>query len=170
MGIRETLNQNPAITTGVTAAVIVVALIIIGWQLLGGGNRPRIPTQAYYTVDDGETCFAADINLIPPFEHNGKEAVRVYLYTCGSRKEAFPVYLERYTPQAKAELERLNADPENADIGRIEELRMNGVQVKKARDPDGRWVPQADYNRSQEIMNPVCPEGSSGKTLEAVYP
>ena len=39
MGIRQTLNENPTITTGVTAGVIVLALIFIVWQAIGG--RPR---------------------------------------------------------------------------------------------------------------------------------
>lgn len=168
MGIRETLNQNPGITTGVTAAVIVVALIVIGWQLFGGSGRPRIPTQAYYTTDDGETWFADDINRIAPFERDGKEAVRVHLFTCDDGDTVFPAYLERMTPQAKAELERLTNDP-NADPALEEELRTTGTQVKKPRDPNAPWVAQMDYERSQDIVTPRCPEGDQ-TVMEAVYP
>lgn len=42
MGIRETLNRNPAITTGATAALIVIALIVIVWTTFsGGGGTPN---------------------------------------------------------------------------------------------------------------------------------
>jgi len=34
-------------------------------------SRPRLPTQAYFTVDDGQTWFADDIDRIVPFEHEG---------------------------------------------------------------------------------------------------
>ena len=35
MGLRETLNKNPLITTWATVGIVVLALIIIGWQLIG---------------------------------------------------------------------------------------------------------------------------------------
>ena len=43
MGIREALNQNPAITTGATAGLIVVALVFIFWTTFGG-DRSAAPT------------------------------------------------------------------------------------------------------------------------------
>ena len=75
MGIREKLNENPRITAGATAAIILVALGFIVYQAIGGGGPP-IPTKAYYTIDDGETYFEDDIQKLAPFEHEGKQAVR----------------------------------------------------------------------------------------------
>lgn len=43
MGLRDALNRNPAITTGATAGLIVVALIFIFWTTFGG-ERPTMPT------------------------------------------------------------------------------------------------------------------------------
>jgi hypothetical protein len=40
VGLRETLNQNPAVTTGATIAIIALALAAIVWQLNGGGMSP----------------------------------------------------------------------------------------------------------------------------------
>ena len=48
-GIRETLNKNPAITTGATAAIILIAIGVIIYQIMGGGT-PGIATEAYYTI------------------------------------------------------------------------------------------------------------------------
>ena len=55
MGIRETLNENPKITTGVTAGIIGVTLIWIIWSNLGGGGAATINDggQVFFTDDDG---------------------------------------------------------------------------------------------------------------------
>ena len=55
MGIRESLNKNPAITTGATIGIIVIALIFILYQIFGGDGAPKPITEMYYTVDDGAT-------------------------------------------------------------------------------------------------------------------
>lgn len=169
MGIRETLNQNPGITTGLTAGIILIALIFIGYQLFGGGGPP-IPTRGYYTVDDGQTWFADDIQKIPPFEHNGQQAVRVALFSCDGGKNVFPVYLERYTPEGQVAAEKLreaeaSGEPNYDDYGTMEA----GQQVKPARQPDAPWVSTMDYDRAGPIMTPTCPDGTQAN-LEPVYP
>ena len=43
MGLRETLNENPRITTGITVAIIVLVLAWILWPrdgAAGGGDQP----------------------------------------------------------------------------------------------------------------------------------
>src|SRR5690554_2534860 len=54
VGIRETLNQNPGITTGVTAGIIVLALIFIVISMFSSNRPPRYDNY-YFTVDDGAT-------------------------------------------------------------------------------------------------------------------
>ena len=82
MGIRETLNKNPSITTGVTIGIIVVALVAIIYQAMG--NRPNLtPPRLYYTTDDGKNWFDEEASKIPPFDHKGAQAVRVYVFKCG---------------------------------------------------------------------------------------
>jgi hypothetical protein len=169
MGIREKMNQNPGVTTGVTIAIIVVALIFIVWQLWP--NRgPKIPTKAFYTVDDGATYFADDIKKIPPFDHEGKQAVRAYVFKCGGKE--FVAYLERYTPQAKAKLEKAreeaakNPDAMPPDM-MMPDMMQQGIQVKKP--GTGQWVSEADFQRSQDIMQVKCPDGTTNN-LEPVMP
>ncbi len=169
MGIREKMNQNPGVTTGVTIGVIVIALAFIIWQLLP--NRgPKIPTKAFYTVDDGATYFADDIKKIPPFDHEGKQAVRAYVFKCGGKE--FVAYLERYTPQAKARLEKAreeaakNPDAAPPDM-MMPDLMESGIQVKKP--GQGRWVVQSDFQHSQDIMQVKCPDGKTDN-LEPVMP
>jgi hypothetical protein len=172
MGIREKMNQNPGVTTGVTVGVIVIALIFIVWQLWPSSG-PRIPTKAFYTVDDGKTYFPDDIKKVPPFDHEGKQAVRAYVFKCGSTK--FVAYLEMYTPDAKAKLEKARAEAASAknpqgmppDMMMMPDMMQAGVLVKKP--GQGNWVSQADFQKSQSIMQVKCPDGKT-TDLEPVMP
>jgi hypothetical protein len=94
VGIRESLNQNPGITTGVTAGIIIIALGFIIWQSTRS-DRPSLPTKMYYTDDDGATKFSDDITKVPPFDHKGKPAVRARVFTCDGGKNQFVADLDR---------------------------------------------------------------------------
>ena len=172
MGLRETLNRNPAITTGATIAIIVVALIYISLQMFGSG-RPPISTKGYFTTDDGATKFADSLDNLPPYIHNGKQAVRVYVFKCSDGKE-FVAYLERYTPEAKKILEKsretAKANPQDimAREAAFSMVVQNGKEAKKALDP-GPWIPNRDYIRYSQVVQINCPEGKSD-SLEPVEP
>ncbi len=112
--------------------LLKIALLIAPWLIFGRGlmdqsRGPQIPTQAYYSVDDGQTFFADDINLVPPFEKDGKMAVRAHVFTCDGGKTPFVAYLERYTPEAKGKIEAMK---EGADPAGMEEVWMTGIEVK----------------------------------------
>jgi hypothetical protein len=165
MGIRETLNQNPAITTAATGGIILIALIFIIYQMVGGGG-PRIQTTAYYTVDDGKTWFPDSIERIPPFDRGGQEAVRAHVFSCRGGRDAFVAYLEKYTPEAQKRLEAARANPEASDPGIMETVYMTGVLVKKP--GQGDWVNSMDP-RAQEVTAITCPDGTTNN-LEPVLP
>ena len=167
MGIRETLNKNPGLTTGVTAGIILLALVFIIWQVSGGGG-PSISTQAWYTIDDGKTWFADDANKIPPFQHEGKTAYRVYVYKCADGKE-FVSHLERYTPEAQKVLTEAQKKGAEADPSILEMVYMNGVEVKDPGTGDKGWVKQANYAVASKITEPRCASGNQ-EGLEAVAP
>src|SRR5215210_5554852 len=88
VGIRETINKNPTQTAAITAGIIVLALILIIWQACSGGGSGTIG-KSYYTIDDGKTYFVDASNKIPPFMHEGKEAVRAHVFTCDNGKTKF---------------------------------------------------------------------------------
>src|SRR5258706_4951353 len=79
VGIRETLNKKPAVVTGVTIAVVVIALIAIFWQ----SRTPPVKgvTRAYYTSDDGQSVFEDDLNKPTPFTHDGAPAVQAHMFS-----------------------------------------------------------------------------------------
>lgn len=131
-------------------------------------SGPQIPTQAYYTIDDGQTWFADEIDKIPPFEKDGKPAYRVHIFRCG-KGAPFASHLERYTADAKGKLEQARLAGPGADPGLYEEVMMSGIEVKKPGTGEGGWVRQSDFARASEIMSPLCPDGTTNN-IEPVYP
>jgi hypothetical protein len=166
VGIRETLNKNPAITTGATAAIILIAIGVIIYQITGGGT-PGIATEAYYTIDDGKTWFEDDINKIPPFDKDGKKAYKVYVYKCPG-SDPFVSHLERYTDAGKKAMEAAlkSNDPNNPVI--MEDVQMTGIEVKDPGTGEKGWVRQASP-AAQKIMELKCPDGKT-EGIEPVVP
>ena len=166
MGLRETLNENPRITTGVTVGIIVVILALILWPSGGGGaGGGAIATKAFYTIDDGKTWFADDSKKVPPFKKDGKDAYRAIVYKCGGK--TFVNHMERFTPDAQKKLEALYAkggaianDP--SMVGPINDA---GLEVKA---PGGKeWVKMIDP-KAASVMRPNCPDGATD--IENVMP
>jgi hypothetical protein len=171
MGIRETLNQNPGVTTGVTIGIVVIALVVIVYQLM----PESVPgmNKAWFSPDDGETWFADDITKVPPVtSRDGKEAPRAHVYRCGKGKP-FVAYLERMTPQGKAAMEKAQAnvadDPRSPDFnpGMLRGIRMQYTQVKKPGDKE--WVAIEDARNAAQIQDVVCPDGTR-TGIQPVYP
>lgn len=163
MGLRETLNENPAITTAATALIIIVALGFALAQFMRGGDTP--PTveagerKSYFTVDDGKSWFEAPATNVPPFDHEGKTAVRARLYTCDGGENKFVGYLERYTPAARQRIEQQDGVPTLMDME-----DPSAVEVKR---PGGnRWVPR-DTPEGYRVRDVTCPDGTTDN-LEAV--
>jgi len=179
MGIREKLNENPQITTAVTGGIIAVAIMFMLYQALFSGPSSSLQTEQFYTVDDGKTWFADSINMVAPFQKDGKEAVRIYLWTCdeGATKP-FVTHLERYTPEAKAKFEQIQklqnakarptAPQDLTDYASLEQLQYTGLQVK--RPGDANWVSGTD-KKSMDIRGSVnCPDGQQLDNLRPWTP
>jgi hypothetical protein len=117
MGIRQTLNENRAV-----AAVLVAVLLGGGAAYVYFAARPPVVDGAtsdaprlYYTTDASTSdaavaaLFAEDATRIPPFDHNGKPAVRAYVWTTDGGKTRFVTHFTRFTPDAKKRLDALVA-------------------------------------------------------------
>lgn len=168
MGIRETLNQNPRLTTMGTAAIIVIALIFILWQIFGGdsGGIGTDTVKVYYSNDDGATYFAEDAKKIPPFDKDGKPAFRAHVYRCGKSGKPFVNHLERYTADAQKKLEEARSKGTSGAPTVMEDVYQTGVEIKKPGAKD--WVKQSDPKAGQ-VIAPKCPSGSSGE-IEMMQP
>lgn len=155
MGLRETLNQNPIVTGAVVGVITLVALFIVGRNACGGGpdSLPAGTQKAYFTVDEGKTKFVDDVNKIPPFDHQGKQAYRVIVYKCGDGKEIVS-HLERYPEDQRAAIEQAGG-PSGSMLGSLaKEIRKPG---------DKAWVSmQKDPAKfAKAATPPKCADGST---------
>lgn len=160
MGIRQTMNENPKLAVGVTAGLILIAIIIIVWEL--ASSRSGAPTanfnQAFYSDDDGKTYFADEVSKIPPFPHNGKQAVKAVVFKCKDGKP-FVAHLERYTEEGKKRLEETKQ----------RSSRVAGMMMMEVKKPgQANWVRVGGDSKAwSDIMRVTCPDGS---TPEPVLP
>jgi len=168
MGIRETLNQKPAITTSVAAIFVLVFLGIVGWQLFGGTD-PRLGTgNAFYTVDDGQTFFLADSSNIAPFDYNGKPAVQALVYSADGGKTRFVGYLQRFTPVGRQKMiEKRKQLAESKRMPSLDPELMANTEVK--RPGEKNWVKLSDVATSSQVTLVVEPNNPS-KPAEPVEP
>ncbi len=141
MGIRDSINKNPGVTAGVIAVIVVIASLLILWQLGVFGADPDAG-RAFFTVDDGKTWFPEDSKQLPPFQEGGKEAVQAHVYECPGA-EPFVVFLERYTAEGKAAIES------GMTTGA-------GSEVKKPGDT--AWVSRSTP-AGKKITELKCPDG-----------
>jgi len=159
MSIRETIQQNqrwPAIAAGL---IIVVGIAVIwGEMRRAPGSGGSAIQQQFYSDDDGQTWFADDVARISPFDHHGKKACVAAVFRCDNGRP-FVGYLQRYSEEAKANLEKTIA----AQPGLIPLLFASSRrEVKKP--GDSKWTaangPNVDTASVSKILDPGCPAGS----------
>lgn len=155
MALRETLTDRPAVTNAITVVVILLAAAFIAVDVL----RPRPASagpQLFFTTDDGDTWFADKATQLPPYNVDGKPAVRAYVYACASGKP-FVAYLERYTPETVAKLSTEEAKTKG--LVDQEFVIAEGTEVKRRGEKD--WVLRKS-DAGQRILDFKCPDGDSG--------
>jgi hypothetical protein len=165
VGLRETMNKNPAMAAIIVAALIVIALGLLYWNFSGG---PAIAAlgNAYFTIDDGKTWFAADEGTLPPFQKDGKNAYRCFVFTCDDGATKFALFLQRYTSDAKARIEAERAKGDAADPDVMNKAQNDGEQVKfpGTGDDDKNWVKRSTP-QGQAICKPACKTGGNPKPV-----
>jgi hypothetical protein len=174
VGIRESLNENKRATTAVAVVLVVVAVAVIVYQFMQPDGPQPASGLAYFTTDGGETWFVDDAGRLSPFEKDGKQAVRAYVWSCDGKE--FVSHLERLAPESKKKLEAMQA--KGVDVGPRKPGQPPGnitmmtlMNDKEVRDPgpgDQGWVKMASAE-GRALSAPVCPDGSGG-TVEPVAP
>lgn len=169
MGLRESLNKNPAVATGLAIGIVVVAVALMIWSMAGGsgagGGGAGAEAKQYYTTDDGKTWFADDYSKLAPFDKDGKQAVVAHVYRDLDNKQEFVAFMSRLTPEGKKIAEERARKAAAGDFGAIEGAV---VPMEYKRPGEAAWVKGNDP-RAMAIMNEVkSPKGSTN--VEPVYP
>jgi hypothetical protein len=157
MGAREWIEQNKQASTVASVLLVAGAIGFLCYQFWP--ERP--PTKDWYTTDDGQTWFKESNRKVPPFQHDGKEAVLAKVYTCHGKK--FVGYLMRYKPDAKRRVEQYRAAE---DTGKpTDGINIAGTdwQIEYKRPGDKQWT--ASLDKRPEIMDVKCPHGTKEDPL-----
>ena len=151
MGIRETMNKNPALAYGIAGAFVVVALGIVVYHF----KPPKAVNmdKAYFTEDDGATTFVDSNDNIPPFDHNGKTAVKLIMYSYHNGKMRYIGYLQRWTDDVAAKMK----DPAKAKDVTTGDIK-GGSEVKLPNSP-APWV-NANSSDARLIFGKKSPDGT----------
>lgn len=172
MSIREKVNEKKHWSVGVASFLMVLGTGSILYQVSDSflGTTATSPTQ-FYTTDDGITWFADDSKRLPPFEHEGRQAVIAHVFRCGSK--LFVAYLERFTPEAQRIISNVEQAARQAkpgdrpppELAQVESAQRFGREVK--RPGDKKWV-AINHPEAGKIMNVICPD--TGQAALREYP
>lgn len=141
MSIRESINRHPMAVLGIAGLLVVVFAIVVWRTVFVRPSATNPPTQAYYTVDEGQTWFADDLEKEPPFLKDGKEAVRAMVYSVDGGNPQV-LYLMKATPALQAALATAKTPAERMNVRRGFDGGANAYLVKKPKV--GEWVDAVD--------------------------
>lgn len=164
---RETsfLNRHRLISTVLALLAIAGAAVYLTWYFWPEPDHSP-PIFAWYTVDDGKSWFQDDAERIPPFEHDGKQAVRVHLFTCDGGKTRFVGYLQKLPEEVLKKYRDKGIDPSKVDDDEL--AADSGWLVKRPGDPE--WVSSKGGGpKYMAVVSVHCPGGRSD-TLVEVFP
>ena len=111
--LRRKVEDNPAVGYTAAAVPLVLAIVLIAWQLLVGEDIDapfRVEYKWFYDLNTQET-FVVDIGINPPIEAPSAQpapdapdepaGVLAYVYGCGGCDDTFIGYLEKHTIEAR---------------------------------------------------------------------
>ncbi|MFI5378261.1 MAG: hypothetical protein ACHRHE_03050 [Tepidisphaerales bacterium] len=161
MGIREALNENPRVATGLAAGLIALTLIwVVYYFWPSSGPRSMDEFKQFYSDDDGANYFKDSLTKIPPFKHDGRDAVVAHVFK-GAKGKPFVGFLEKYTDQGRDKKAEIMADKAHPQRLRSElyPLEQSQKLVKKpgAGNP---WVSTLDAAAAAKIKQVTSPDGS----------
>ena len=85
MGFRDLIDRHRR-SVIVAAVVGIAACAVSAWNSYHSDDLPGLVERAYYSDDEGQTYFADDVSKGLAFDHNGKQACRVFVYRNGNGK------------------------------------------------------------------------------------
>jgi hypothetical protein len=161
-GLRNGLRTRERRMGALGAASISLALLFLTIQFRPAHKYAR--DVAFFTDDDGETWYKDSVDDIPPYDHNGKTAVRAVIYSWAGGSKQFCGFLEQFPPKAKAAIEAAAASAQNhtppQTAGNIAygEGFSPSIEVKKPKSNDP-WV-LMNSKAATPVLSIQAPDGS----------
>jgi hypothetical protein len=164
--IREMLRSKPQVGVGICVALLALGLVV-AWSTMGSSaaSAPSVPAKLYFTDDDGKTYFADDSALVPPFDHNGKQAYQAAVFKCPGG-QPFVGYLMTYSRSGKSQLEAMPESTRRSASVEVMNIRKGESLVRKPGDKV--WASLAGDRPVGQILNPACPSGSGDRPEQIV--
>lgn len=166
MSIREKINGDKRYGVAVAIVMILAGAAVAVYELHGFSRVPAVVETTYYSDDGGQTYFKDSLYKFPPFDHDGKTADQVMLYS--GKSGPFAGVLLRYTPAAKKQLEdeyqkvQQGTEPESSlrQLMGQQQIYMGGMQAKLT-TPGSKWVPR------YQLANPrvKAPDGGDAMLI-----
>ena len=164
MGVRGLFKQRQSAVAALAVLMIVGAGVALYLQMRDDGSSGS--GGVYFSNDDGKTFFADSATKVPPFEKDGKPAVRAHVFECGGKRVVG--YLSRYTPEAIQALKDARAARDAGkpppNVAALASIGTTGLQVKRPRE--AQWVSQADAKRATAVRVFRCPDGSTPQEVD----
>lgn len=156
MGVREQMNKFPALMGVLGGIVLLGAFGAIWFQTRG----PSLAAGAnFYTDDGGKTYFSDDPTLLVPFERNGKQVVRAFVFQCGKDKP-FVAFMERIPPEQRTVLEKVAARKQTDPPPPPHDLAIL-MQPREILFPGStEWKRETEMAAVMRVMQKNCPDGS----------
>jgi hypothetical protein len=153
LGIRETINRHSALSTTVVVLLMIGGVVAIGMELRRDDGKP--PAKNFFTDDDGQTWFSDSASLLPPFDHNGRKAVRCYVFS--GKNGNFVGLMEKYSDDTLKQLAKRDPNIPLRD--------SPPAMVKKPGEK--QWQNISDDQEAAILMHITGPDGSD---VERVMP
>jgi hypothetical protein len=169
MSHAQTLNEPKKLGLGAAAAVLLVGLGLLGYNLFGGRHSVSAEARgnAFFTDDDGKNFFKDDINKMTPFSHNGKQAYRADVFQ-GADGKQFVGLVYRHSDSGRKEIEAYFATkPKDPDATARMLMERGRMQVKPVGANDKAWMLN-DEVTVERLQSSVT--NASGKPAKLVTP
>ena len=171
MSLRDSLEKKPGLGIGVGLALASVAAVAIYVQVRSD-RPPTHSAQAFFSDDDGATYFADSFYKLPPFDHNGRPAVRAYVFATPSGQK-FVGFLQRFKPDVLKTMRDEYAKVEQGTATKVQfDVKMQSPDMvrsgmeDKLPGPDHQWMAAGGFQSS--MIKP--PGGGGAGPLQAVTP
>ncbi|MDP6152609.1 MAG: hypothetical protein QF785_04470 [Phycisphaeraceae bacterium] len=191
--LRDWINQNSSVVTVSSIAILIICLGILFKQFVSphGPRGPRITSVWYYDLNT-KTIFASGSTATPPIvtdsgplsEDMAEAGVRAYIFSCGEcpddltgkaaeeleSDDAFIGWLEKYSPEAKAEMEKPLKDRDKAVPPVAFEFLMiweEGHYIQEVGDEQWYLAMSAEGIETMHSLREAC---THGKYPKRCYP